>query len=209
MTAVVNYALGNIYSVLAATARCGEKVFLSHRRQLLEKADCIILPGVGAFSEGMRNLKRLGLDNFLREQICSGKPFLGICLGLQLLFEWSEEGNCPGLGILPGRVVRFRKDSLLVPHMGWNQVHWQSPGKKYLQMCGQDCYFYFAHSYYVIPRDRKVVAGVTHYGGKFVSAICWKNVTGVQFHPEKSGKSGLSFLSVFLKQKEQNKEQGE
>ncbi len=197
---MIDYGIGNTYSVVMATARFGEEVLLTNRLEELRAADRIILPGVGGFSQGMDNLKRLGLDRLLRETVAAGKPLLGICLGLQMLFEWSEEGESAGLGILKGQVVRFRQPGLLVPHMGWNQVTFQPQAGCYRQAVAQNAFFYFAHSYYVVPEEKEIVAGLTEYGCPFASFIRWRNVAGVQFHPEKSGSHGLAFLGTFLQQ---------
>ncbi|MCM8768934.1 MAG: imidazole glycerol phosphate synthase subunit HisH [Candidatus Omnitrophica bacterium] len=200
MTAVIDYGLGNIYSVVMAVRRCQEEVLTTSNPDDLKKVDRIILPGVGAFDEGMDNLNKLGLASAIKEEVSKKKPTLAICLGMQMIFEQSEEGNQAGLGIFKGKVVRFKRNNLPVPHMGWNQVFFQEKAADYLKSVGQNQFFYFAHSYYVLPQDHLIVAGVTEYGCRFVSFVCWENVIGVQFHPEKSGTSGLSFLSVFLRQ---------
>lgn len=201
MTAIVDYGAGNIYSVYTAVKKCGASPFLTSRPADLEKADRIILPGVGAFGDGMKSMHALGLVECLQAEIARGKPFLGICLGLQMLFSWSEEGNCSGLNVLAGKVVRFvlpEKD-FTVPHMGWNQVTLSDTHRDFFAGFPESAYFYFAHSYYVCPEKTEDIAGTTEYGLKFTCLVRRGNIVGVQFHPEKSGENGLRFLSNFLK----------
>jgi len=200
MVAIINYGSGNLYSVYMAVKACGAESFLIEKPEELKKASCVILPGVGAFGDGIENLKKTGMFGAINDYIRSGKQFLGICLGFQFLFSWSEEGNCEGLGFLGGKVIRFSfENSVLdVPHMGWNKVAVVTPDYKIFDGIPENSYFYFAHSYYPVPEDNSVIAGVTEYGVRFSSMIKSDNVVGVQFHPEKSGRSGLQFLKNFL-----------
>jgi len=203
--AVIDYGMGNLRSVQKALEFVGAKVVVTHDIDLILNADSVVLPGVGAFKDCMENLKKLELIDPLRKFIDSGKPFLGICLGLQVLFEESEEfGPVDGLGILPGKVVKFtnaeaglgKASSLKIPHMGWNQIK----VKKDLPLfegIGDAPYLYFVHSYHVVPENLEMIATVTHHGVEFVSGIQHKNIYAFQFHPEKSQTLGLSILEKF------------
>jgi glutamine amidotransferase len=200
MIAIVDYGMGNLRSVEKAIARTGAAVRVtSDPRQILD-ADGVVLPGVGAFGACMDNLAARGLVEPVRAAVRSGKPFLGICLGLQLLFQESEEfGPIRGLGILSGRVVRFAGralDGLKIPQMGWNRlsVHRSVP-----ELAGIEngAYVYFVHSYYVVPAEADVIVASTDYGLEFAAAIAWKNVFACQFHPEKSQDVGLRLLANF------------
>jgi glutamine amidotransferase len=200
MIAIVDYGMGNLRSVEKAIARTGAAVRVtSDPRQILD-AGGVVLPGVGAFGACMDNLASRGLVEPVRAAVRSGKPFLGICLGLQLLFEESEEfGPIRGLGILPGRVVQFAGralDGLKIPQMGWNRlsVHRSVP-----ELAGIEdgAYVYFVHSYYVVPAEAGVIVASTDYGLEFAAAIAWKNVFACQFHPEKSQGVGLRLLANF------------
>ena len=197
--------MGNLRSVQKALEFVGAKVIVTHDPDLILSADSVVLPGVGAFKDCMANLNKLSLIDPIRKFIDSGKPFLGICLGLQVLFEESEEfGPVPGLGILPGKVVKFIDGSsdtrkgpqIKIPHMGWNQVKVKKNAPLFAGV-GDSPYFYFVHSYYVVPEDPEIVATVTHYGIEFVSGIQHKNIYAFQFHPEKSQTLGLSILERF------------
>jgi len=197
--------MGNLRSVQKALEFVGAKVIVTHDPDLILSADSVVLPGVGAFKDCMANLNKLSLIDPIRKFIDSGKPFLGICLGLQVLFEESEEyGPVPGLGILPGKVVKFIDGSsdtrkgpqIKIPHMGWNQVKVKKNAPLFAGV-GDSPYFYFVHSYYVVPEDPEMVATVTHYGIEFVSGIQHKNIYAFQFHPEKSQTLGLSILERF------------
>ena len=197
--------MGNLRSVQKALEFVGAKVIVTHDPDLILNADSVVLPGVGAFKDCIANLNKLKLIDPIRKFIDSGKPFLGICLGLQVLFEESEEyGPVAGLGILPGKVVKFidgssdaKNGSLIkIPHMGWNEIK----VKKDLPLfegVGDAPYFYFVHSYYVVPKDQNIIATVTNYGVEFVSGIQHKNIYAFQFHPEKSQTLGLSILERF------------
>lgn len=194
---VLDYEMGNLRSVAKSLEAAGATVKVSSSERELNKADILVLPGQGAFDTAMRVLKQKKLDRFVKEWLSSGRPYLGICLGLQLLFESSEEApGEKGLGILPGRVRKFRPKSkaLKVPHMGWNQVDWSG------EMRGQrrDS-FYFVHSYYADPADDKAIAGKTDYAVRFCSAVARGNLIATQFHPEKSGDAGQRFLRDALR----------
>ncbi|MCM8760310.1 MAG: imidazole glycerol phosphate synthase subunit HisH [Candidatus Omnitrophica bacterium] len=202
MVGIINYGAGNIRSVCSSVIACGETVFLIEEGHDFKKADIIILPGVGAFGDGMDGLSFKGLIKPLIEEINNGRPFLGICLGLQMLFSYSEEGNCKGLGIMKGVVKKFKiKDGQKVPHMGWSRVKLLELEDPLFFNIGDNQYFYFAHSYYVEPDDTSVVKGITHYGIEFASFIKKDNIVGVQLHPEKSGDNGIKFLKNFLEGK--------
>jgi len=205
MIAVIDYGMGNLRSVQKALEFIGAEVVVTHDADLILNADSVVLPGVGAFKDCMANLKELKLVDPIRRFIDSGKPFLGICLGLQVLFEESEEyGPVDGLGILPGKVVRFtdlgadpkKGSSLKIPHMGWNQIRVKKDLPLFAEV-GDSPYFYFVHSYYVVPENSEIIATVTHYGVEFVSGIQHENIYAFQFHPEKSQTLGLSILEQF------------
>ena len=197
--AVIDYNMGNLHSVAKALEEVAPdlKISVTNDKQEILKAEAIVFPGVGAFGKGMENLSRLGLIEVLKEKINQHTPFLGICLGLQLLFTTSHEhGQYRGLGIVEGEVIRFPQ-GIKIPHMGWNQV---SKIKEDILFQGipSDSYFYFVHSYYVRPQDENVILGKTEYGLWFTSAIRRDNLYGVQFHPEKSQDIGLKLLSNFV-----------
>lgn len=200
MVAIIDYGLGNLQSVSKAFQIIDRDVRISSSPSLIKKANIIVLPGVGAFLKGMENLKNTGiLDTVIRE-INKGKPFLGICLGLQLLFTYSQEHTlAPGMNIIKGEVVKFTND-LKIPHMGWNQVEYTNNEltKKLFKNIPQKAYFYFVHSYYVKPKEEAIIVATTWYGEIFPSAVVKNNIVGVQFHPEKSGDMGLKFLKNFL-----------
>lgn len=196
---VVDYGAGNLRSVARALAHAGSEPVVSGDPHLLATAEGVVLPGVGAAGDTMANLYARGLVEPLREFIDSGRPFFGVCMGLQALFEWSEEGGgqrC--LGILAGKVRRFSAHrGLKVPHMGWNAVSWQF-AHPVVEGIPSGSYFYFVHSFYPVPDDRRIVLGVTDYGGEFTSMVVWRNVVATQFHPEKSGVLGLRMYENFL-----------
>jgi len=188
--------MGNLRSVYKAFEAVGAQVKVTHIVSEILKADKVVLPGVGAMGPARQKLQELGLDGPIRKVIKDGKPFLGICLGLQLLFERSSEGGfSEGLRILEGSVERF--GSLKVPHMGWNQVKSQPVGAQMFSGLSADENVYFCHSYFIKPKDISIAAGITNYGVDFVSAVVKDNVWGVQFHPEKSQKAGLQILRSF------------
>ena len=196
--AVVDYGMGNLRSVAKALEVVGfPKVSVTSSKEDILSSDAVVFPGQGAFRKAMENLKSLGLIEVLKEVILSQKPFFGICLGLQLLFERSHEhGITPGLGILPGE-VRLLPTSVKLPHIGWNQVRISRDSSLFRGIEDGE-YFYFVHSYCVVPQDERVIASVTDYGTDFVSAIERENLWAVQFHPEKSQKKGLAILKNFL-----------
>ncbi len=201
MIAIIDYGMGNLRSVQKALEAVGADAVVSSQPQTILDADSVVLPGVGAFKDCMDNLDRLGLIEVVHKSIQSGKPFLGICLGLQLLFEQSIEfGTVEGLGILPGKVVRFHFDdpSQKVPHMGWNTLTINKPSPLFAST-DEHPYYYFVHSYYVVPADRSMVATTTEYGVEFVSGIQHENIHAFQFHPEKSQKQGLAMLEKFAR----------
>lgn len=204
MIAIVDYGMGNLRSVQKAFETIGAEAVVTRDPELIRKSPAMVLPGVGAFRDCMRNLEELELVPVIREHVNVGKPFLGICLGLQLLFEQSSEfGDVPGLGLLPGKVVRFaehQKDdngqTLKVPHMGWNTLERRNPCPL-LEGIPAESYFYFVHSFHVVPDDPEVIASTTPYGIDFVSGVAQDNLFAFQFHPEKSQKLGLKILENF------------
>ena len=202
--AVVDYGMGNLRSVAKAIEHVagGECVLVTSDAGEVAGADRVVVPGQGAMPDCMRELAARGLrDAVIRA--AAEKPFLGICIGLQMLFEHSEEGDMPGLGILPGKVRRFPAAEtvargLKVPHMGWNQVAQAQPHPLW-QDIADDSRFYFVHSYYVEPVEPSVIAGSTIYGIPFTSAVARANIFAVQFHPEKSAQAGLQLLGNFMR----------
>jgi len=198
MIAIVDYGLGNLKSVKSALDRIGEPSTITSEPGRVASAAGVIFPGVGAFRRAMQNLEELELLEPLHHVADSGRPFLGICLGQQLLLsESSEHGHHHGLDIIAGRCTRFTGD-LKVPHMGWNEVEQARPSPLF-EGIPDPSFFYFAHSFYVVPHDPDVVIGRTDYGGPFAAAVQKGNVFGVQFHPEKSGPTGLAMLANFCR----------
>jgi len=196
LIAVVDYEMGNLRSVQKGFEAVGHAAVVTRDPEVIADADGVVLPGVGSFAACMRNLTEFGLMEPVRAAIASGKPFLGICLGLQLLFTESEEfGRCPGLDIIQGRVVRF-PGHVKIPHMGWNTLTFRSRAPIFADL-SDGAYAYFVHSYYVVPADPAVISAVTPYPTEFVSAVWQGNVYGVQFHPEKSQSVGLEILRRF------------
>jgi glutamine amidotransferase len=201
MIAIINYGLGNLHSVQKAVFHVGGKVAVTEDVDTILEADKIILPGVGAFSEGMKGLESRGLVPVLQEIGALGKPLLGICLGMQLLFEESEEqGRHQGLGLIPGKVKIFRQSGIKVPQIGWNQVEINKPSAL-VDGINPGEYFYFNHGYYCVPEMPEDVLTRTEYGGWFASAVERQNIHGVQFHPEKSQAAGLKILQNFVELK--------
>ncbi|HPQ47240.1 MAG TPA: imidazole glycerol phosphate synthase subunit HisH [Clostridia bacterium] len=194
MIAVVDYGMGNIGSVCNALSYTGAGHIVTEDPQIIADADGVILPGVGAFGDAMANIIGRGLQSTIKDFIDSGRPFLGICLGYQLLFESSEESpGVSGLGVLEGAVRRFPADmGLKVPHMGWNTISSGTKTRVLRQSDGR--YVYFVHSYYTEPRGLDEYCTETTYGIKFASAIEYENILACQFHPEKSGDDGLGIL---------------
>ncbi|MBM7854266.1 glutamine amidotransferase [Desulfohalotomaculum tongense] len=198
MIAIIDYGMGNLRSVQKGFEKVGYRAEIVNAPEKLVNYSGVVLPGVGAFADAMENLHQTGLVKAIKEIAASGKPLLGICLGQQLLFEYSEEwGKTPGLGIFAGRVRRL-PPGLKVPHMGWNQIEIkrQSP---LLEGVPDGSAFYFVHSYHVDPADGDVILTTTHYGVRFASIVGENNVFGIQFHPEKSSRLGLQILQNFGK----------
>ena len=206
MIAVIDYGLGNLFSLVCSLKYLGAEAQITADPKVIAAADKLILPGVGAFGDAMEKLNALELTELLQKQAAEGKPLLGICLGMQLLFEESEEfGIHKGLGLLPGRVASLADDlsaegsSLKTPQMGWNSLDIRKPDCPILKNCGQGDHVYFVHSYYAKDCDDVLAASVDYQ--MTVPATVWKdNVYGCQFHPEKSGKVGLSILEAYLKE---------
>ena len=198
MIAIIDYEMGNLRSVQKGFEKGGYQAIIASDPAVVDRASHIVLPGVGAFADAVAALRRRNLVEPVRAAVAAGKPFLGICLGLQLLFEKSyEDGEFEGLGIIPGKVVRFKvpKD-YKVPHMGWNQVVFRRHPPIFSGL-DDGTYFYFVHSYYVVPRDKSVIATETHYAEPFCSSIWKDNLFATQFHPEKSQADGLRVLANF------------
>lgn len=198
MISIVDYGMGNLRSVQKAFEKLGVPAKIVTRPDEIEAAEKLVLPGVGAFRDAIHELQRQELVAPIKAHIHADKPFLGICLGLQMLFDVSyEDGEWPGLGVIPGRVVRFQDHpELKVPHMGWNQL--EVVGEpRLLQDIPRDAYFYFVHSYFIEPQDDSVIAARTDYGQRFASMIAHKNLFATQFHPEKSQAVGLKLLNNF------------
>ncbi len=196
MIAIVDYGMGNLRSVEKGFKKVGVEAKVTSSAREIDDASAVVLPGVGAFRDCIRNLTDLSLTGAIAKAIQKGKPYLGICLGLQVLFSESEEfGRCTGLDILRGKVVRFRIREK-VPHMGWNTVNVVRRPPIFSGI-PDNAYFYFVHSFYVVPDDEGVVAGTTDYGISFTSMVWKDNVFATQFHPEKSQEMGLKVLSGF------------
>lgn len=190
--------MGNLHSVGKAVERLGHQVIVAASQAEIEAADGVILPGVGAFGDAMKQLSQTGLDKVLQDVVTRGQPLLGICLGMQLLFDESvEHGNYQGLGILPGKVVRFVEGELKIPHMGWNKLQFKAENDALLAGL-EEGYVYFVHSYHVLPTDRADLLAVTDYGHEVTAIVGRGNVYGMQFHPEKSSELGMALLESFL-----------
>ena len=200
MIALLDYGAGNVRSVQKALTAAGGDVQLVPSPELVMQADAVVLPGVGAFDDCINAMQRLELFGAAREFISTGKPFLGICVGYQALFENSEEFNSStaGLGIFEGSVVRFPDADVKVPQIGWNEVNFTQPDCPILKGIESGSHFYFVHSYYPQPKDESIVTTRTEYGVDFTSAIWRENVFATQFHPEKSQKVGLQLLTNFV-----------
>ena len=198
MIAIIDYDMGNLRSVQKGFERVGHAATITSDPSLLFEAKKIVLPGVGAFRDAIAALRERKLVEPIRDAVRAGKPFLGICLGMQLLFEKSfEDGEHEGLGLVPGAVLRFRlANGYKVPHMGWNQVAFRRRPPVF-QDIEEGAHFYFVHSYYVAPRDAEMIATQTDYPTPFCSSIWRDNLYGVQFHPEKSQSAGLRLLKNF------------
>jgi glutamine amidotransferase len=198
MIAIIDYGVGNLRSVEKAFAATGCEAIVSSDEKDLRAARKLVLPGVGAFGACMRALSERGFDRLVSERVREGTPLLGVCVGMQMLFEESEEfGSTPGLALLPGRVRRF-SDELVVPHVGWNRIQ-QRQSHALFDDVADGSFFYFVHSYYCEPADQSVVAGETEYGLSYASVVAKDSVCGVQFHPEKSQDAGLRLLRNFAR----------
>jgi glutamine amidotransferase len=201
--AIVDYGMGNLRSAQKGFEKAGHTAVITRDPAIIDSADGVVLPGVGAFKDCIDGLRDRGLFAPVKAAAASGRPFLGICVGLQLLFDYSEEGQgAEGLGIFPGRVVRFRPASetgLKVPHMGWNQL--QCVGKpgpeNLLEYTGPTPYTYFVHSYHAVPADPVIIRATCNYGNTFPAIISKDNVFATQFHPEKSQQDGIAILRAF------------
>ena len=202
MIAIIDYGMGNLRSVQKAFEKNGAEARITSSTRDIDRAEKIVLPGVGAFGGAMEELKRRGLVDVIREKIRDGVPYLGLCLGLQLLFDASEECEgkemAEGLGILPGVVRRFR-GKLKVPHMGWNSLRFRKKNCPLFKGIESGENFYFVHSYYGVPKDPSWTAAVTPYGVEFCSAVWKDNIFATQFHPEKSQAEGLKVIRNFIK----------
>ena len=200
MIAIIDYDAGNLRSVEKALLALGEDVLVTRDREKLLAADKVILPGVGNFGDAMEKLKSYGLVPVIHELAEMGKPFLGICLGLQLLFERSDEApGVEGLGILKGEIVRIPDgEELKVPHIGWNSLHLQNDGRLFRNLT-EEPYVYFVHSYYLKAEDPEIVKATTEYGVTIDASVEQGNVFACQFHPEKSSRVGLKILENFAK----------
>jgi len=200
--AVVDYDMGNLHSVCKGLENVGAVPKITDSPAIIEQADAVVLPGVGSFDPAMQNLRSRNLIEPIKRAIASGKPFLGICLGLQILFESSEEGVEPGLGVIAGKVRRFRSEpGLTIPHMGWNQLQFTQQNLPLWEKLPSDPWVYFVHSYYVDPVDWEVRSAIVTHGSQNVTAAIAKdNLMAVQFHPEKSSSTGLQMLSNFVSQ---------
>jgi glutamine amidotransferase len=200
MISIIDYGMANLRSVQKGFEHVGASAHIISKPEEIDRADRLVLPGVGAFADAVATLREKNLVEPILRHIAAGKPLLGICLGLQMLFEVGfEDGEHRGLGILPGRCVRFdvdQKQGLKVPHMGWNQLHFarRSPLSRDLP---EGCCVYFVHGYHVEPSDETIIATTTDYGGPFVSSVWRDNVMATQFHPEKSQQVGLQMLQNF------------
>lgn len=200
MIAIIDYDAGNIKSVEKALLLLGQDVVITGREEEILRADKVVLPGVGAFGDAMANLKKTGLDRTIKKAVDRGTPFLGICLGLQLLFERSDEApGVEGLGILKGEILRIPdQPGLKIPHMGWNSLHLENDGRLF-RGTEEGTYVYFVHSYYLKAEDETIVKASAEYGNTHIHASVEKdNVFACQFHPEKSSSAGLHILKNFV-----------
>jgi glutamine amidotransferase len=211
MIAIIDYGMGNLRSVEKGFRKVGVEVKVTNKPEDVEQADAVVLPGVGAFRDCMKELNNLDLVGAVVDSVKKGKPYLGICLGLQVLFSESDEfGTCRGMDIIKGKVVKFefgvksqesdekesQLETLKIPQMGWNQLNIKSNSPLFKGIPDKS-YFYFVHSYYVVPDDESVTATTTDYGVEFTSSVCTDNIYAVQFHPEKSQGLGLTLLKNF------------
>jgi len=203
MIVIIDYGMGNLRSVEKALLKLGHRAIVTRDKNAIKSASGVVLPGVGAFDAAISELRASNLEGAIIEEIAMGKPFLGICLGLQLLFNESEEGSLKGFGILPGKVKKFDfkpplSSRLKVPQMGWNSIKIKKPAP-YYEGIENGSMMYFVHSYYAVPDETSVIATTTEYGIDFCSSIAKDNMFGVQFHIEKSGDLGLKVLDNFAR----------
>ncbi len=199
MIVVIDYGVGNLFSVEKALLQFSDDVVVTGKKELIQAADKLVLPGVGDFGECMSNLEATGLIPTIKECIAKGTPLLGICIGEQILFEGSEESpGAKGLGIFKGMVRRIQAPGLKVPHMGWNSVDFSKPRHPLFANLGEHPYFYFVHSYHCVPEEGSIITATTEYGEKLTAAVARGNVMATQFHPEKSGDVGLQVLKNFI-----------
>jgi glutamine amidotransferase len=197
-TVIIDYGMGNLRSVEKAVEAVGGRPLISGNPETVRQAERLILPGVGAFGDAMENLRRDGMDRAIRDAVSAGKPLLGLCLGLQLLFTESDEfGTHEGLNLIPGKVRKFQDPGLRVPHVGWNQIEGSQPNSL-LKGIPEGSYFYFVHSFFVEPDRTEDILRWTEYGRRFCSIAYRGKVWGAQFHPEKSQDSGKRLLQNFL-----------
>lgn len=197
MISIIDYQAGNLRSVQKALEKCGANAVVSSDPEIISGSDAVVFPGQGACDTSMNNLKNMGLDTVVKTIIKSGTPFLGVCLGLQLLLDHSDEGNEPCLGIIGGKVVSL-PSSEKIPHIGWNEVKVLTSHPVFAGL-PENGHYYFVHSYVAVPENDNLVAATTSYGIEFCSAVAFKNVVAVQFHPEKSGDLGLKLYKNFVK----------
>ncbi len=197
---IIDYGMGNLHSVIKALQKMKIPAVLSDKAEVIKAATGIILPGVGAFADAIKEIRKRGLYNIIRKEALAGKPILGVCLGHQLLFSHSEEfGATKGLDLINGRVIKFKTD-LKVPHMGWNNAKTVNQKSTLLKGIKDNRFYYFVHSFYAVPVEKKVILTETQYGDiRFVSAVEKENIFGVQFHPEKSGEPALKIYKNFWK----------
>lgn len=201
MIAIIDYGRGNLFSVEKAFVKLGADAIVTNDIEKIRRADKVVLPGVGAFGDCMETLKKAGLIPVIQEAAASGKPFLGICLGLQLLFERSEESpGVAGLGIFKGAIRQIVAPNLKVPHMGWNSLSLRN-ATPLLKGLPENPYVYFVHSFHAVPEDASIITAVTEYGSELTAAVGRGNVQAMQFHPEKSSSVGLKILESFVKSK--------
>jgi glutamine amidotransferase len=206
MIAIIDYGVGNLFSLESSFLAIGEKVIVTADKEEIEKADKILLPGVGAFRDAAQKLRACGLDDVIKQEVAKGKPLLGICLGMQLLFEKSYEyGEHQGLGLIKGAVKPIADvipEDLKIPHIGWNELKFTKPSPIFSTLPKKP-YVYFVHSFYAADCEDSVIAN-TEYGANLTAAVQYKNVFGCQFHPEKSGEIGLKILKAFANLKEED-----
>lgn len=201
MIAIIDYGMGNLFSVEKAFVKLGAEVVVTSDPKVILKADKVVLPGVGAFGDCMKNLAEYGMIDVIHTVTRRGMPFMGICLGMQVLFEGSEEDpEVKGLGIFPGMVRKILAPELKIPQMGWNSLEFLAPSPLFVNMPAEP-YVYFVHSYHAVPEDSGIITAVVDYGGPVTAAVGRGNVQAVQFHPEKSSTLGLAMLANFKEMK--------